>query len=201
MAAIQRIGTLTAETTAFFLCDIQEKFRSSITYFPEICLVAQRLVTAASSLDIPVVATEQYPKGLGRIVAEIDTTKVGVFKVFEKTKFSMSIPEVHDYLKEHRPTLKSVVLFGIEAHVCVQQTALDLLEMNYEVHVIVDSTSSRSMTDRMFAFDRIRQSGGFITTSESILFMLVKDSKHPKFREVQKLIMESAPDQGLTPKL
>ena len=80
---------------------------------------------------------------------------------------------------------------------CVQQTALDLLENNYEVHIIADATSSRTMTERLMGFERIRQSGGFITSSESIFFMLMKDAKHPKFRDVQKLIMEAAPDSGL----
>lgn len=80
---------------------------------------------------------------------------------------------------------------------CVQQTALDLIGRNYEVHVIADASSSRTMTERMLAFERIRQSGGFITTSESILFMLLKDAKHSKFREIQKLVIESAPHQGL----
>ena len=197
-AQICRVGKLSFETTVFLLCDIQEKFRSSIQYFPEVCVVAQRLIAAAKLLDIPVVGTEQYPKGLGHLVQEIDTTNV---KVFEKTKFSMSIPEVHKYLAEVRPNLKSIVLFGIEAHVCVMQTALDLLEKNYEVHIVADSSSSRTMTDRLFGFDRIRQSGGFITTSEAVLFMLLQDAKHPKFREVQKLVMESAPFQALIPKL
>ncbi|XP_065674666.1 isochorismatase domain-containing protein 2 [Hydra vulgaris] len=197
-AQIRHVGKLSLESTAFLLCDIQEKFRSSIQYFSEICVVAQRLVTAANLLDIPVVGTEQYPKGLGHIVEEIDTSKM---KVFEKTKFSMSLPEVHSYLEEVRPNLKSVVLFGIEAHICVMQTALDLLEKNYEVHIVVDCSSSRTMTDRLFGFERIRQSGGFITTSEAVLFMLLQDAKHPKFREVQKLVMESAPFQALVPKV
>jgi len=193
--AAARIGKVCSETSAFFLCDIQEKFRSGIRYFPEICTVAQRLSVASKHLEIPLIATEHYPKALGHIVPEINIEHA---KVFPKTLFSMLTPEVKDHLKETQPNLKSVVLFGIEAQMCIQQTALDLLENNYEVHVIADASSSRAMVDRMFAFERIRQSGGFITTSEAILFMLLKDAKHPKFREIQKLIMESAPYQGLT---
>ena len=82
---------------------------------------------------------------------------------------------------------------------CVQQTALDFLEEDYDVHVIADATSSRTMTERLMALERMKQSGAFITTSESILFMLLKDAKHEKFREIQKIIMESAPYQGLVP--
>jgi len=194
----RNIGKLSTDGTAFLLCDIQEKFQAAVKYFPEICVVAKRLLTAAKCLDVPVIATEQYPKGLGHIVPEL---AVDHAKVFEKTYFSMATPEVRDYLKEVRPNLKSVILFGLEAHVCVQQTALDFLDLGYDVHVIADSTSSRSMSDRMIAFERIRQSGGFITTSESALFMLLQDAKHPKFREVQKLIIEPAPPQGLVHKM
>ena len=82
---------------------------------------------------------------------------------------------------------------------CVQQTALDFLEEDYDVHVIADATSSRTMTDRLIALERMRQSGAFITTHESILFMLLKDAKHQKFKDIQKLIMDAAPSQGLTP--
>lgn len=82
---------------------------------------------------------------------------------------------------------------------CVQQTALDFLEQDYDVHIVADATSSRTMTDRLIALERMRQSGAFITTSESILFMLLKDAKHEKFRDIQKIIMESAPYQGLSP--
>ena len=201
--ASKGVGKLVQESTAFFLCDIQEKFRPSIKYFSEIVIVAQRMLKAAKILDLPVIATEQYPRGLGKTISELteilDENQKA--KIYEKTCFSMSSDAILSDLKAVNPSVKSVVLFGIEAHVCVQQTALDLLEKGFEVHLIADSSSSRSMTDRMLAFDRIRQAGGFITTSESALFMLLKDAKHPNFKEIQKLIMESAPYQGLVPKL
>jgi len=198
-----RIGKLIQSETAFFLCDMQDKFRPSIQYFNQILEVAQRMVKAANLLEIPVVCTEQYPKGLGNTVSELSEIlkENSKSKIFEKTKFSMLTDDVQSHLNSLDKTPQSIVLFGIEAHVCVQQTALDLLNSGFDVHIVADSTSSRSMTDRMLAFERIRQSGGFITTSESVLFMLMESSKHPKFREVQKLIIESAPYQGLVPKL
>ena len=193
----RNIGKLSVENTAFLLCDIQERFRISLKYFDEMCVVAKRLVTAAKLMDIPIVATEHYPKGLGKIVSELDTENI---KVFDKTLFSMATPGLKEHLKEVSPNLKSVVLFGNEAHICLQQTALDFLEQDFDVHVTADCTASRSMTDRMIAFERIRQSGGFITTSESVLFSLLKEAKNPKFREVQKLVLEPAPEQGLVTK-
>ena len=113
----RRVGKLAADTTAFFLCDIQEKFAPLIKYFPEICQVAQRLTVASKKLEIPLVATEHYPKGLGSIVSEIDIAHA---KVFPKTQFSMLVPEVEEHIKSFQPGLKSVVLFGIEVghHYC-----------------------------------------------------------------------------------
>ncbi|MCL4141736.1 UNVERIFIED_CONTAM: hypothetical protein GTU68_051717 [Idotea baltica] len=92
---------------------------------------------------------------------------------------------------------KSVILCGIEAHVCVQNTALDLIEKGIDVHVVVDAVSSRSMTDRMYAFERMKAAGAFLTTSESVVLGLAGGSHHPNFRELQKIIWESAPDTGL----
>jgi len=110
MAVVNRLGRLATNTCYFFLCDMQEKFRPSIRYFPEIVSVAQRMVTAAKIMDIPVIATEQYPKGLGNTVSEIDVSSA---RVFPKTVFSMAIPEVEEVLKQDA-NRKSVVLFGIE---------------------------------------------------------------------------------------
>lgn len=188
---------LSANSTYFFLCDMQEKFRPTIKYFPEIITVSSKMVQVANILEIPVICTEQYPKALGNTVSDIDVSKA---TVFAKTFFSMVIPDVTKCL-EATPDRKSVVLFGIETQVCVQQTALDLLARGYEVHVIADGVSSRTQVDRMFAIERMRSAGVFISTSESVIFELLGDSKHPKFKQVQPLIKESAPDSALLSKV
>lgn len=94
-------------------------------------------------------------------------------------------------LSEIKPA--SVVLFGIETHVCVQQTALDLLDGGYDVHVVTDGCSSRAPADRAAALDRMKQSGAFLTTHESVIFELLQDSKHPNFKEVSALIRNTLP--------
>ena len=109
----------------------------------------------------------------------------------------MLTSEVLDMLKKEHPMTKAVILCGIEAHVCVQGTCLQLLERGYDVHIPVDAVSSRTQIDRMFAFDRMKTAGAFLTTSESIILGLLGGSDHPKFREVQKLILSPAPDSGL----
>lgn len=192
-----KLGRLAVNNTAFLLCDIQEKFRPSIRYFPEIIKVAQRMAAAAKIMKIPIIATEQYPKGLGNTVEEIDTS---FFKerIFPKTKFSMVIPEVEEQLRQLN--IENVVLMGIETQVCVLQTTMDLLEKNYTVHVLADGVSSRTMVERMFALERLREMGAIVTTSECTLFMLLGDAKHPNFREVQALVKTAAPDSGLLSK-
>ncbi|XP_040399685.1 isochorismatase domain-containing protein 1 [Cygnus olor] len=144
------LGNLTPSSTVFFCCDMQERFRPAIKYFGDIISVGQRLLQGARLLGIPVIVTEQYPKGLGSTVQEIDLT--GAKLVLPKTKFSMVLPEVEAALAEI-PGVRSVVLFGVETHVCIQQTALELIGRGLEVHIVADATSSRSMMDRMFALE------------------------------------------------
>ncbi|XP_003741907.1 isochorismatase domain-containing protein 2 [Galendromus occidentalis] len=196
--AARNIGKLVPGRTALFLCDLQEKFRKTIQYFPEIVEVSNRMLRTAKALDMPVVVTEQYPKGLGSTVAELGIDQYPEIKPFEKVQFSMCTPEVVDLMKTKHPDVDSVILCGIEAHVCVQNTALNLLEHDYKVHIVADGCSSRTLVDRFIAFDRMKISGAFLTTSESaILSLLPGGSSHPKFKEVQKIIMSSAPDTGL----
>ncbi|XP_071478305.1 isochorismatase domain-containing protein 2-like [Diadema antillarum] len=192
--AARNLGKLVLRNSALFVCDMQEKFRPNIKYFPEIIDVSTRLFRAAKTLEMPVVITEQYPKGLGPTVQELGVNR-DEEDIYAKTCFSMVLPDVEEKLKKN--DVKSVILCGIETQACVQQTTLDLLDKGYDVHVVADAVSSRSMVDRMFAISRMRDCGAFITTSESVLLSLVQDAAHPKFKEIQKLIATSAPDSGL----
>jgi len=183
-----------------FLCDIQTAFRDKVSCFPAVVAAACRMTTSSDILQIPLIVTEQYPKGLGHTLDEIQIPASA--KVFEKSKFSGLTEDVREHLKSlHGGETTDVVLYGLEAHICVQQTCLDLLKDGIAVHIIADATSSRMHADRMFAFETIRQAGGYVTTSESMLFALLGHSRHPKFKEIQKLIIEPLPDQGMFPKL
>ncbi|KAI8343285.1 Isochorismatase-like protein [Chlamydoabsidia padenii] len=143
-------------------------------------------IKASKLLDFPVVVTEHYPKGLGATVAELDISDAALF--LSKTKFSMYIPEVQQFLQKHN--IKSVLLLGIESHVCVLQTALDLLDNNYDVHILADGVSSCNHPEIDIALARMQQAGAVITTSESALFQLVQDAKHDKFKGISNLIKE-----------
>jgi nicotinamidase-related amidase len=175
------------------LCDIQEKFVPHIAHVDSVIHVANYLLRANQALKCPLVVTEQYPKGLGKtapaVVLPDNVTPI------EKTMFSMMTPEVRSELD--RIEVDNVVLFGIEAHVCILQTAIDLLEAGKEVHVVADGTSSQRQADRMVAFERLRQMGVFVSTSESIVFQLVGNAKDACFKAISELSKEARPDPGL----
>eukprot|EP00050_Salpingoeca_kvevrii_P022635 m.129682 g.129682 ORF g.129682 m.129682 type:complete len:196 (-) comp9773_c0_seq2:2746-3333(-) len=185
-----RLGRVALGRTVFLLCDVQEKFRLHIHQMPTVIETCRRLVEASKILDIPLLVTEQYPKALGATVSELD---IEHGKTYPKTTFSMVTDDIRAEL-DKLPDLNSAVLFGIETQVCVQATALDLLERGLDVHVIADAVSSRSPVDRRYGIERMRQAGAFVTTTESMLFQLMKDSKHPQFKQVQKLIVNLPPD-------
>ncbi|UJR31932.1 hypothetical protein I4U23_019405 [Adineta vaga] len=190
----QRIARLSHKTSLLLLCDMQEKFRSTIKYFPQIIETSNKLLQTCKVLDVPYIVTEQYPKGLGRTVKELE---VGDEKPFEKTLFSMCTPDVASYMKQKNKEFDTAIICGIEAHACVLQTAIDLLSQNKRVYIVADAVSSRSLTDRMYAFDHMRQAGAFITTFESIVLQLTQDAGHPKFKQIQQFIKTSAADTGL----
>ncbi|KAK4055093.1 hypothetical protein OIV83_000373 [Microbotryomycetes sp. JL201] len=151
-------------------------------------------IKGAAILKVPVVVTEQNRKALGATVSELPlsslpTECVPAWSPLDKTKFSMVLPEVVKSL--HDWGTKSVVLFGIESHVCVLQTALDLLERDIDVHVLADGVSSCNHGEVAIALDRLRQAGAQVTTSESVLFQLMVDASHPQFKQVSGLIKES----------
>lgn len=196
MAKRPTLGDIKLDQTALFVCDIQERFRKAISCFEEISQISNRLTEVSRILDIPLVVTEQYPKGLGNTVPEVNISNA--VQVFPKTKFSMLIPEVEEKLQTLcGGNVKHVILCGIETHVCIQQTVIDLLKRDIEVHVVADAVSSRNQVDRVFALERFRHMGATVTTSEAILLQLVGDKDHHKFKEVQALIKTSAPDTGL----
>ncbi|XP_068621910.1 isochorismatase domain-containing protein 1-like isoform X2 [Battus philenor] len=190
---ILKLGALEAQKTAFLLCDIQETFRPHIKHFEEVVKVANKMVAAAKLFKIPVYVSEQYPKGLGHTTKDINITDAAM--VYDKTKFSMYTPELQERLKKDIPSLSSVVLFGIEAHVCIEQTVIDLLGEDINVHVLADGVSSRSLMDRGLALQRFQSIGCFVGTSENVLFKLLRDKNNPVFKEVSKLNFKPTPDQ------
>merc|ERR1712130_448226 len=187
------VGRLTPSETALFVCDIQERFRPVISGMPAVVDAARRLIRGAAALEIPVVVTEQYPKALGNTVNELTEVLPAGSLVQDKFEFSMMVDPVKQRLKE-LSSVRKVLLLGIETHVCVFQTVVDLLEAGYEVHLVVDAVSSKRPSDRATAIQRIAQMGGLLVSSEMALFQLCGSAKHPAFKAISALAKEDRPD-------
>lgn len=174
--------------TVFFVCDIQSRFRNAIHGFEEMVSMASKMLKFATILEVPVVFTEQNPKALGSTVPELSSVPLGQLHLgtIDKTLFSMATPEVKSILEAR--SIKSIVLFGIEAHVCVLQSTLDLLQLGYDVYVLADGVSSCNKEEVPLALARMRQAGAQITTSESLLFQLQQDSSNPTFKAFSSAI-------------
>ena len=185
--SLRGYNRLVKEGTVFLLCDVQERFRSTIYKMDHVIQTSKLLVDSSKILSIPCIVTEQYPKALLRTVEEIDVTGL---KVFEKTKFSMLTNEVKDYLDSLNR--KTAVIFGIESHVCLYQTCLELLENDWHVHVVADGVSSSKQLNREIALRQLEQASNklHITTAECVLFDLMKDSKSEGFKEVSNLVKQ-----------
>lgn len=148
-------------------------------------------------MNIPLIVTEQNPEKLGTTIKEFDVKHA--IGPFGKTKFSMFIPEVSGYLKTLN-NVETVVLFGLESHICVEQTAMDLLSQDkYDVHIVADCVLSRTLDDRHLALKRLENLGCFITTSENVIFKLMKDKNHPNFNDIRKLVAEPSIFPGSLP--
>ncbi len=180
-------NTLDARRTALAVIDVQEAFRQHIPDFAEVAARCALVAHAARLLDVPVVVTEQYPKGLGRTAAEVRAELPADIEVVEKTAFSScgALPFVSAL--EHRGA-RHVMLCGIEAHVCVNQTAHDLLARGYQVHVLTDCVSSRAEDNRRAGLDKMFRSGALPSSTELALFELMRDARHEQFKAIQKLI-------------
>ncbi|KAI0829331.1 Isochorismatase hydrolase [Trametes gibbosa] len=197
MASRAAITRIIPGRTVFLVCDIQTRFKPAIYGFDHVVSTARKMFTLAKVLEVPVLITEQNPRALGGTVPELDPAPLGnlFLGTHPKTGFSMAIAPVLSLLK-HRD-FKSVVLFGIESHVCVLQTALDLLGHGYDVHVLADGVSSCHRDEVGIALSRMRQAGAQITTSETAAFELQVDADKSNFRQFSQIIKDERHNTAL----
>jgi nicotinamidase-related amidase len=173
--------------TGLLVIDLQTKLLDKISHKDQIIPKTLLLVEGAKILGIPVFATEQYPKGLGPTVPEL--TEVLTDKL-EKLSFSCgSLVEVTGFFKSR--SVKKILLAGIETHVCVLQTAMDLMEKGFDVFLAVDATGSRHEPDREWALKRLEIAGVILTTAETALFEWTEKAGTPEFKKVSWLVVES----------
>jgi len=177
---------LWADKCVLMVVDVQEAFRDHIPDFDRIVERSRVMIEAAKLLDVPIIVTEQYPKGLGRTVETLRNI-LGESHYYDKITFSCLQDEtVREVLLT--TARKQVLLVGIEAHVCVSQTVYDAIMLELEPYLAVDAIGSRRPSDTETAVRRLRDAGAIVTTTEAAIMEMTLSSKHPKFREISKLI-------------
>mmetsp|Transcript_24712 Transcript_24712/g.37479 ORF Transcript_24712/g.37479 Transcript_24712/m.37479 type:complete len:232 (+) Transcript_24712:16-711(+) len=193
-ATRRAVGKLCPKSSVLLVCDVQERFRPLIHNMETVINTTKFMTAVAKELQIPCVATQQYTKVFGPTIPDAiaDPNDIGTsIPVFEKKLFSMCTEECSKHLASLSSSEKtSYLIVGIEAHVCLQQTCLDLLEKGHDVHIIADGVSSQQKIDREIALKRMEQSGAWITTCQSAAFMLLGGADNANFKAVSKLVKD-----------
>jgi nicotinamidase-related amidase len=175
------------DSTALILIDVQEKFIPAMLDIEKYIAKMRIMLEAAKEINLDTIITEQYPQGLGSTISSLLEIFKPEWPVITKNSFScFGESEFNKSLAAQKR--KSVIIMGIETHVCVQQTAFDALNKGYQVIIPADTVTSRNAYDRELSLKLMASQGAIVTSTESILFMLLKSSKHPAFRTVSKLI-------------
>jgi len=179
---------LDSERAALVIVDVQEAFRKAIPGFDRIAAATATLARGAEELGLPVLVTEQYPQGLGATVPEVATALPAGVEPIAKTVFSAAAAEGFDLGGREQ-----AIVCGVEAHVCVNQTVLDLLDRGVEVHVVADAVGSRSDANRELGLAKAGRAGAWTTRVETALFELLGAAGSDRFKAVQRLVLEYAP--------
>ncbi|HEY5342047.1 MAG TPA: isochorismatase family protein [Solirubrobacteraceae bacterium] len=174
------MSLLDRRRTALVVVDVQEGFRSYES-FAGVADACAKLVQAARILDVPLLVSEQYPRGLGHTAPEVGLEDE---RPLEKSVFSAARAEGFDLAGRDQ-----AIVCGIETHVCVSQTVLDLLERGVQVQVPADAVGSRHGIDYERGLERLERAGAVVTTVEAALFELLERAGTPEFKAVQKLII------------
>jgi nicotinamidase-related amidase len=182
-------GKLQAGRTTLVVVDVQEAFRNVVPDFDRIAKATATLIEGAEAIGIPVVVTEQYPKGLGETVPEVAEHLPEDIQPLEKVCFSAADAEGFDLGGRNQ-----VLVCGVETHVCVNQTALDLLDSGVDVQVAEDAVGSRSAENKQVGLHKMERAGAEITSVETALFELLGKAGTDEFKRIQQLILEYAPN-------
>lgn len=184
---MQRHDTiLRKEKAGLLIIDIQEKISAVMKYRDTVVANAVKLIRGFRVLKLPIFITEQYRKGLGPTELEI-LNVLNQPNIVEKMTFSCcGALSLMDQLQEK--SIRQIVICGIETHVCVQQTALDLVAAGYQVYLVKDAVSSRKEIDHQTAIQRMVNAGIVVTTAESVLFELLVEAKTDEFKQISQIV-------------
>ncbi|GAB6274875.1 MAG: isochorismatase family protein [Peptococcaceae bacterium] len=176
---------LKKEDTVLMVIDLQEKLLAAMPERAKVCANTRLLLTLAEKFDLPVILTEQYPQGLGPTLSEIKKL-LPEHQRLEKTRFSAFCPDVLEILR--KTGRHTIIMAGSETHVCVYQTARDLLEQGFNVHIVSDAVCSRFKENYENGLSLMQSMGSVISNTETILFDFMVESGHPHFRSISALL-------------
>ncbi len=179
----------TAEDSVLVIVDVQTRLTAAMPKIiaDDMLACSIRLIKSADLLNIPILVTEQYPKGLGLTEPGLTEVLPETSQKFKKTGFSCCAAEGFTKTLENSQR-KQIILAGMETHVCILQTALELLELGYQVYIVEDAVCSRKDRHKSWALQRMQQKGITISNHESVLFEWLKDASHPDFRTISNLL-------------
>jgi len=179
---------LHADTSCLIVIDMQERLVPAMQAPARTIRNARILITAAQELAVPVLLTEQYPKGLGATVPELAKAAAAAHAAI-LPKMHFSCMEDQDFATAFAATgRKQAVIAGMEAHICVMQTAISLMDQSYEVFVVTDATSSRTLESEKACLDRLQACGAGIVTTEMVVFEWLGRAGTPAFKALLPLI-------------
>lgn len=191
-----KIARINKEDSVLVAIDFQEKLMPVMFDAKALEQTMSKLITGCRHMGVPILVTQQYTRGLGATIVKLSDALINaldengekdVFEPIEKTSFSaMGEPEFVKALEASGK--KTVIMTGIEAHICVQQTVLDLLEADYQVFIVSDAVDSRTKANKKAAVRRMVQSGAIETTYEAVLFELVGGAKQPGFKQISAIV-------------
>ncbi len=176
---------LKAEDTVLLIIDLQEKLMKAMKDRERVYKNTALLLETAKQFDIPVIVTEQYPRGLGKTVPEV-AEHLPEYSSVEKTSFSACTPDFNSVLGDTKR--RSVIVTGSETHICVFQTVRDLVEDGFQVYVPRDAVCSRTDENYENALDLMKLAGAVVTNTETVVFDLLKQSGTPQFKAISPLV-------------
>jgi nicotinamidase-related amidase len=177
---------LKKEKSALLIIDLQEKILPVVNNYEMVLQNTIKLIKGFRVLNLPIFFTEQYPKGLGQ-TSELILDQLEGYNAIQKMSFScFGAEDLFERLNTQK--LTQIVVCGIESHVCVQQTVLDLLANDFQVNLVADAVSSRKLIDYEIALNRMQSKGAEVTTTESVLFELLEVCGTPDSKEISKIV-------------
>lgn len=178
------------QMSQLLITDIQDKVLAPIPNKNEIIEKAGHLIRAATVLDVPVTVSEHYPQGLGNTIGDLKNLLSPETSIFDKMHFSCVQDEkLHHHLEDYRDQGRGqIIVAGIEAHVCVTQTALDLIADGYEVFIVADAVGSRGARSCELGLRRLQRCGAFLVDTEMVLFEWLEQAGTPEFKSLLPLI-------------